>query len=117
VLPLLGLDYLLSIANLTTFKITLLYLLISCDLCLGSDDFDWEKKMLLAPVLQNLGNFLILGADWQLEEYRPLSPQRWKYSPYSTRGEGTLESSGAGLDKDYCLRRVKWKALENFNPI
>ncbi|MDR7129200.1 hypothetical protein J2X69_001535 [Algoriphagus sp. 4150] len=73
--------------------------------------FDWKKE----PVVQ-LGKtiaFLLLGAVLAVGGNIGRIATAMEYAPYSTRGNTTLESASAGLDKDYAFSWSNGK-LETF---
>ncbi|MDG1278383.1 MAG: YfhO family protein [Algoriphagus sp.] len=63
--------------------------------------FDWKKEG-IAQISKTLG-FLILGAILAVGGNIGRLATALEYSPYSTRGEATLENAGAGLDKEYAF--------------
>jgi hypothetical protein len=97
---LLGLGLLLQL-KFNHLQITYYTLLISVIYVLVRVVFDWKKDGFV-PVLKTIG-FLILGAGLAVGGNIGRLATALEYSPYSTRGEATLESTGAGLDKDYAF--------------
>jgi hypothetical protein len=63
--------------------------------------FDWKKDG-IGEIAKTLG-FLILGALLAVGGNIGRLATALEYSPYSTRGQATLESAGSGLDKDYAF--------------
>ncbi len=82
-------------------QITYYTLIISVIYVLVRLIFDWKKEG-VAQISKTLG-FLILGAILAVGGNIGRLATALEYSPYSTRGEATLESAGAGLDKDYAF--------------
>ncbi|MFC3417284.1 glycosyltransferase family protein [Algoriphagus hitonicola] len=63
--------------------------------------FDWKKDSLAQLAKTFL--FLILGAILAVGGNMGRLATALEYSPYSTRGEATLETESGGLDKDYAF--------------
>lgn len=63
--------------------------------------FDWKKESLAQLAKTFL--FLILGAILAVGGNMGRLATALEYSPYSTRGEATLETGSSGLDKDYAF--------------
>ncbi len=63
--------------------------------------FDW-KKVGFAGLSKTLG-FLVLGALLAVGGNLGRLATALEYSPYSTRGNSTLEAKSSGLDKDYAF--------------
>jgi hypothetical protein len=63
--------------------------------------FDWKKEG-LAGLSKTIG-FLVLGAALAVGGNLGRLATALEYSPYSTRGNATLETKSAGLDKDYAF--------------
>lgn len=97
---LLGLGLLLQL-KFNHLQITYYTLLVSVIYVLVRVIFDWKKDG-IKPVFKTLG-FLVLGAALAVGGNIGRLATALEYSPYSTRGEATLESAEAGLDKDYAF--------------
>ncbi len=63
--------------------------------------FDWKKEG-VAGISKTVG-FLILGAVLAVGGNLGRLATALEYSPYSTRGNATLETKSSGLDKDYAF--------------
>lgn len=63
--------------------------------------FDWKKEGI--PGLSKTIGFLVLGALLAVGGNIGRLATALEYSPYSTRGNATLEAKSAGLDKDYAF--------------
>ncbi|GMQ29436.1 YfhO family protein [Algoriphagus confluentis] len=63
--------------------------------------FSWKKEG-FASLAKALG-FLVIGALLAVGGNLTRLATALEYSPYSTRGNATLESSSSGLDKDYAF--------------
>ncbi|WP_192085971.1 YfhO family protein [Algoriphagus sp. Y33] len=63
--------------------------------------FDWKKES-VAQLGKTIA-FLILGAVLAVGGNIGRIATAMEYAPYSTRGNATLESASAGLDKDYAF--------------
>jgi hypothetical protein len=63
--------------------------------------FDWKKEG-LSGLSKTIG-FLVLGAALAVGGNLGRLATALEYSPYSTRGNSTLEAKSAGLDKDYAF--------------
>ncbi|SDD26295.1 membrane protein YfhO [Algoriphagus faecimaris] len=63
--------------------------------------FDWKKEGLARMAKTFL--FLIIGAILAVGGNIGRLATALEYSPYSTRGEATLETESSGLDKDYAF--------------
>jgi len=97
---LLGLGLLLQL-KFNHLQITYYTLLVSVIYVLVRVIFDWKRDG-LKPILKTLG-FLVLGAGLAVGGNIGRLATALEYSPYSTRGEATLENAGSGLDKDYAF--------------
>jgi hypothetical protein len=63
--------------------------------------FDWKKEGI--PGLSKTIGFLVLGAVLAVGGNLGRLATALEYSPYSTRGNSTLEAKSSGLDKDYAF--------------
>lgn len=63
--------------------------------------FDWKKEGI--PGLSKTIGFLVLGAVLAVGGNIGRLATALEYSPYSTRGNSTLEAKSSGLDKDYAF--------------
>jgi hypothetical protein len=63
--------------------------------------FDWQKEGI--PGISKTIGFLILGAALAVGGNIGRLATALEYSPYSTRGNATLEAKSSGLDKDYAF--------------
>ncbi len=97
---LLGLGLLLQL-KFNHLQITYYTLLISVIYVLVRLVFDWKKDGAV-EISKTLG-FLILGAVLAVGGNLGRIATALEYSPYSTRGNATLESASSGLDKDYAF--------------
>ena len=73
--------------------------------------FDWKKEGI--PGLSKTIGFLVLGALLAVGGNIGRLATALEYSPYSTRGNSTLEAKSSGLDKDYAFGWSNGK-LETF---
>lgn len=63
--------------------------------------FDWKKEGI--PGLSKTIGFLVLGAALAVGGNIGRLATALEYSPFSTRGNATLEAKSSGLDKDYAF--------------
>lgn len=63
--------------------------------------FDWKKEGI--PGLSKTIGFLVLGAALAVGGNIGRLATALEYSPYSTRGNATLETKSSGLDRDYAF--------------
>ncbi|AMQ56039.1 YfhO family protein [Algoriphagus sanaruensis] len=63
--------------------------------------FDWKKEG-IGGLSKTIG-FLVIGALLAVGGNLGRLATALEYSPYSTRGQATLETASAGLDKDYAF--------------
>lgn len=82
-------------------QITYYTLLISVVYVIVRFVLSWKEKSL--PHFGKAIGFLAIGAILAVGGNIGRLATALEYSPYSTRGEATLESSSAGLDKDYAF--------------
>jgi hypothetical protein len=73
--------------------------------------FEWKKEGI--PGLSKTIGFLVLGAVLAVGGNIGRLATALEYSPYSTRGNATLEAKSSGLDKDYAFGWSNGK-LETF---
>uniref|UniRef100_UPI0040480B7C hypothetical protein n=1 Tax=Algoriphagus sp. TaxID=1872435 RepID=UPI0040480B7C len=97
---LLGLGLLLQL-KFNHLQITYYTLIIAVIYVLTRLGFDWKKEGLasLSKTIALLTLGAILGVGGNLGRIATALD----YSPYSTRGKATIETAGAGLDKDYAF--------------
>ncbi|PZX56519.1 glycosyltransferase family protein [Algoriphagus chordae] len=96
----LGLGLLLQL-KFNHVQITYYTLIISMIYVIVRLVIDWKKEGL--PQLGKTIAFLALGAVLAVGGNIGRLATALEYAPYSTRGEATLESASAGLDKDYAF--------------
>lgn len=82
-------------------QITYYTLIISVVYVLVRLVFDWKKEG-ISGIAKTIG-FLVLGAILAVGGNLGRLATALEYSPYSTRGNSTLETKSAGLDKDYAF--------------
>ncbi len=82
-------------------QITYYTLIISVIYVLVRLIFDWKKEG-FAPLAKALG-FLVIGALLAVGGNIGRLATALEYSPYSTRGNATLESTASGLNRDYAF--------------
>jgi hypothetical protein len=97
---LLGLGLLLQL-KFNHLQITYYTLIIAVVYVLTRLCFDWKKEGLasLSKTIALLTLGAVLGVGGNLGRIATALD----YSPYSTRGKATIETAGAGLDKDYAF--------------
>jgi len=97
---LLGLGLLLQL-KFNHLQITYYTLLIAVVYVITRLAFDWKKEGLasLSKTIALLTLGAVLGVGGNLGRIATALD----YSPYSTRGKATIETAGAGLDKDYAF--------------
>ncbi|MEY3648317.1 MAG: hypothetical protein RLZ13_1202, partial [Bacteroidota bacterium] len=97
---LLGLGLLLQL-KFNHLQITYYTLLIAIVYVITRLAFDWKKEGLasLSKTIALLTLGAVLGVGGNLGRIATALD----YSPYSTRGKATIETAGAGLDKDYAF--------------
>ncbi|OYX17740.1 MAG: hypothetical protein B7Z16_09755 [Algoriphagus sp. 32-45-6] len=82
-------------------QITYYTLIISVIYVLVRLVFDWKKEG-IGSLSKTIG-FLVIGAVLAVGGNLGRLATALEYSPYSTRGKATLESTSSGLDKDYAF--------------
>lgn len=82
-------------------QITYYTLIISVIYLVVRMAFDWKKEGI--PSLSKTIGFLVLGAALAIGGNLGRLATALEYSPFSTRGNATLEAKSSGLDKDYAF--------------